>query len=168
MLSSLVRDHFQFWERVKGGRKEAVEATCDLPGDKCESRRGLLRGWMRCAIMRMFNVGVFGVSAPWTAAERETRRGGDPITVTCTHRSVQEAGDVFVFQTIVLPSIVEGIDSYKAESWLSESLISRLRAAAAASRLLMSQQHGETRISLPHTCQPEGGKKNPSQKQHHC
>ena len=42
----------------------------DLPGDKSRTRSG----WMRCAIMRMFRVGVFsssrGVSVPWT----ETRR----------------------------------------------------------------------------------------------
>lgn len=31
----------------------------DLPGDKSQTRSGLLRGWLRCAIMRIVNVGVF-------------------------------------------------------------------------------------------------------------
>lgn len=76
----------------------------DLPGDKSQTRSGLLRGWLRCAIMRIVNVGVFSfffhppnVSAPRTAPEeggRETHRGDDTQTPHC---HVEVVGVVSVF-----------------------------------------------------------------------
>ncbi len=53
------------------GGKKARKAMRDLPGDKSQTRSGLLSGWLRCAIMRIVTVGVFGVSAPWTEPETE-------------------------------------------------------------------------------------------------
>jgi len=46
----------------------------DLLGDKSQTRSGLLRGWLRCAIMRIFNVGVFSLSVPWTAPEKGAQK----------------------------------------------------------------------------------------------
>lgn len=72
----------------------------DLPGDKSQTRSGLLRGWLRCAIMRIVNVGVFSflfnVSAPWTAPEegKKTHRGDDTQTPHC---HVEVVGVVSVF-----------------------------------------------------------------------
>lgn len=54
---------------MKEGKK-ARKAMRDLPWDESQTRSGVLRGWMRCAIMRVFSVGVFNVSAPWIAPEK--------------------------------------------------------------------------------------------------
>lgn len=40
-------------------KEEGEKAMRDLPGDKSQTRSGLLSGRLRCAIMRVVTVGVF-------------------------------------------------------------------------------------------------------------
>ncbi len=70
IIRSIVSGKTEVKDGKQGGMK-AREAMRDLPGDKSQTRSGLLRGWLRCAKMRIVTVGVFGVSAPWTAPEKE-------------------------------------------------------------------------------------------------
>lgn len=56
---------------LRKAKDEGMKTMRDLLCDKSEARSGWLSGWMRCAIMRIFTVGVFNVSAPWTAPEKE-------------------------------------------------------------------------------------------------
>lgn len=65
----------------------------DLPGDKSQTRSGLLRGWLRCAIMRIVNVGGFFFFSPppqcistsdsTRGGGGETHRGDDTQTPHC-------------------------------------------------------------------------------------
>lgn len=82
----------------------------DLPGDKSQTRSGLLRGWLRCAIMRIVNVGVFSffppnVSAPRTAPEE----GGGEHTeeMTLKRRIVMWRW----WGSCLFPSEISGIES---------------------------------------------------------
>lgn len=116
----------------RGGRGESKgKAMRDLPGDKSQTRSGLLRGWMRCAIMRIFNVGVFSDSAPWTAPEKENMSvSAGRVCVRTPHfkkRGVSEPS--------VSPSRVGG-------DCFPQNRCSELTDAAG--RLLMSQQDGES------------------------
>lgn len=59
----------------------------DLPGDKSQTRSGLLRGWLRCAIMRIVNVGVFSfffIPPMYQHLGQHQRRGGGKHTEEMT------------------------------------------------------------------------------------
>lgn len=131
-----------------------MKAMRDLLGDKSQTRSGLLRGWLQCAIMRIFNVGVFNVSAPWRAPQLRSfylREGKHAEELKYTSKHVGYVSKHRIIKGVrgecqqVLSAIFKKeLFSSKSVSRLTVRIISAPQSREAAGRLLMSQQDGES------------------------